>query len=364
MALGVENSFIIDSDYVIRDINFTNDEFDADYLFDNSIVGVNCFELFFGLDKPCKNCPVPIALRSNMSAESNIEFIPPNSPRQTRKAKAIPLNNDSNNQVVVDCLAKGVLATIGKPTQVNNIPEAPVPTNKVSKTPGINEQQLNTGKLIEHIAHKVNNNLTVILAQIQNRLYAHEGPAQSGGGPEPSQVIYTEVSKILDFFEKIQVPQPFEKSDLVLSDLGGLVKDSINLVKIQFPNKNVSVQVNVQNSAPLYTCHEIYIMQAIQHLLKNSFEAIENNGIVGVRLTFDEKTKRFSLLIKDNGTGISKENMGYIFDIFFTTKKQTGAFGIGLYFVKTIITNHGGTIYIDSVEKKGTTVKLILPLDI
>jgi two-component sensor histidine kinase len=365
MALGVENSFIIDAGYIIRDINFTNDDFNADEIFDSSIVGLACFELFFGLEKPCQNCPVPRALQSKMSTESNIEFIPPNSPRQIRKAKAIPLSNGNNSQVVVDCLEKGVLATIGAPKNRENIyPKSNIKNQVEFKALDTKDRHIDVGKLIEKIAHKVNNNLAIILDQLDNDLPLTESSTRCENSGGPSQVIHEQVSKILEFFEDIQVPQPLEKDDLENTELECIVKNALQSVKNNFPNKNITIQLDIQKELPPYFCSEINIYQAFHNILKNAFESIDIDGIIKIKLIFDDSTRAFSLTIKDNGKGILQNDIKRVFDMFYTTKRKQGAFGIGLFFAKTIITNHGGTIHFGKIENSGTVVKLILPLEI
>jgi signal transduction histidine kinase len=65
--------------------------------------------------------------------------------------------------------------------------------------------------------------------------------------------------------------------------------------------------------------------------------------------------------IEDNGYGISPEIQEKVFEPFFTTKKAGEGAGLGLHICKQIITQHGGSIQINSIEGK-TTVVVRLPL--
>ncbi len=75
-------------------------------------------------------------------------------------------------------------------------------------------------------------------------------------------------------------------------------------------------------------------------------------------------TRNGSLLIgiADNGCGIPPENVPHIFDQFFTTKQSCQGLGIGLFIVKRIIIDLGGTISVESKLDKGTRFEVILPI--
>lgn len=65
--------------------------------------------------------------------------------------------------------------------------------------------------------------------------------------------------------------------------------------------------------------------------------------------------------IDDTGSGISRNDMQKVFEPFFTTKIRTVGKGRGLFTAKTIVESFDGTISVESVEGKGTSVKISLP---
>ncbi|RZK21893.1 MAG: hypothetical protein EOO43_10275 [Flavobacterium sp.] len=77
------------------------------------------------------------------------------------------------------------------------------------------------------------------------------------------------------------------------------------------------------------------IEQALINIVKNSIEAIENNGTIKFSLDVNKR----ELIVNDNGKGISEENAEQLFNPFFNTKRDGQ--GIRLTLVREILLNHG-----------------------
>ena len=100
------------------------------------------------------------------------------------------------------------------------------------------------------------------------------------------------------------------------------------------------------------------LKQVFINILKNSKESIEKNGVV--TLWTEILKNKIIINIKDNGKGISKNDIQYIGKPFYTTKKD--GTGLGVCFSKEILEKHKGSIEYISKENSGTLVKIILPL--
>ncbi len=122
----------------------------------------------------------------------------------------------------------------------------------------------------------------------------------------------------------------------------------VNIIK-NYPNKQIFCDIN-----------PILFSWAIENLLKNSFEAIENKeGKIEIRI--QESRKKVQILISDNGKGMTSKQKRLAFQPGFTTK--TRGWGIGLTFCKRIIEDyHNSRIYIkESTLGKGSTFVIELP---
>ena len=95
------------------------------------------------------------------------------------------------------------------------------------------------------------------------------------------------------------------------------------------------------------------------NLFVNASHAIESKGEIRVCVTHEKESIKIS--IKDNGSGIKQSNLKSLFDPFFTTKPVGKGTGLGLYIVHSIIEEHNGRIFIESVLGKGTEIMIHLP---
>jgi len=98
--------------------------------------------------------------------------------------------------------------------------------------------------------------------------------------------------------------------------------------------------------------------RVFSNLILNSIQAMASGGKLEVAT---RTVKDFiEVNITDTGLGISKEDMGKIFDPFYTTKAK--GTGLGLSSVKTIVEKHAGTVTVESKVGSGTTVAVRLPV--
>lgn len=102
-----------------------------------------------------------------------------------------------------------------------------------------------------------------------------------------------------------------------------------------------------------------YLLQeALLNLLTNALQAMPKGGTLSIR-SQNQNPDKIVLEIADTGQGMDAKTLKRIETPFHTTKK--GGLGLGLYFTRTILKQHGGTLQFSSQKGKGTTVRLVFP---
>jgi signal transduction histidine kinase len=174
--------------------------------------------------------------------------------------------------------------------------------------------------------------------------------------------------------------------ELVLSDV---IDACLNNVSREFARKQVAYLLNVGEKAPdalnvpvitvkknfshklaRLEADKIRLMQAFEHVLRNTVQAMPSGGRVAIS-TSDATPADFAdgqlpaggavrIEWQDTGEGISLENLPRVTEPFITTRNV--GVGLGLTIVKKILERHGGRLEIDSLLGRGTTVKMILPV--
>ena len=135
-----------------------------------------------------------------------------------------------------------------------------------------------------------------------------------------------------------------------------------------------SIICNVSIASDLWPCEvdAAQITQVAENILINAKEAMPDGGIVeliaentatGTNIRVQGQGNYVRIIIKDNGTGIPRENLSRIFDPYFTTKKKKehGGMGLGLAISDSIIKYHNGLISVESIVNSGTSFAIYLP---
>lgn len=139
------------------------------------------------------------------------------------------------------------------------------------------------------------------------------------------------------------------------------LRSTLNLVRGHLKKK--AELVTELNSLPEVRCNIQQLNQVFLNLLINAMQAIEEPpGRITVR-TFRPDREHVAVEIGDNGSGIPEELKSRLFDPFFTTKEVGEGTGMGLAVSYRIVRWHGGRIEMESSPGKGSTFRVVLPVE-
>jgi signal transduction histidine kinase len=120
-------------------------------------------------------------------------------------------------------------------------------------------------------------------------------------------------------------------------------------------------RVIAQDLPPIYGDRN-QIKQALLNLILNSIEALPDGGFITVSADFPSNGEYVRIAVSDTGPGIPESMEGHLFEPFVTTKEFGKGVGLGLSVVYGIVTQHGGTIEMQSASGKGATFVLSMPV--
>jgi two-component system, NtrC family, sensor kinase len=153
-------------------------------------------------------------------------------------------------------------------------------------------------------------------------------------------------------------------------DLVEIAQDAITLLTPQATQSRVEVSLRVGGELPKVLAIRDHLHQVVLNLLLNAIHATARPGGAGepgrvvVSLVSEpsEDGTAVVLAVADDGCGIGSDALERIFDPFFTTKGPDQGSGLGLMICHRIVQDHGGRIEVESLEGRGATFRVRLPL--
>lgn len=230
------------------------------------------------------------------------------------------------------------------------------------------------GVLVSGIAHEIRNPLAGIKAMVQT---FQDELAEDDPKNEYVERIIRLVNRLDKLLRTLFSYAKPSKPNRQYCSIETILTDVVSLVRQRLRQNNIKLAERLHPELPKVFIDPSQIQQVLVNLLLNSIEAIDKGGEIAISIyPFDPATvnggkNRLSRLasgkgeqyveikIRDNGCGISPENLKHIFNPFFTTKPF--GTGLGLSIVYQIIKENAGQIYYESNEGEGTTCYLYLP---
>jgi two-component system sensor histidine kinase HydH len=218
------------------------------------------------------------------------------------------------------------------------------------------ERLASLGRLAAGMAHEIRNPLSSIRGFAQyfmNRLKGHE--EEQGY----ASIMVKEVDRlnrvVTDLLNFSRPKEPHRE----LHPIENILIHSAKLLEPELRKKGVQVEEEYEPNLPPALVDRDQMAQAFLNLLLNSLESIDGAGKIRITLKRGVNRDGVEVAIADTGRGIPPEDLGKVFEPFFSTKR--GGTGLGLAIVHQIVESHGGEVAVESTEGVGTTFRITLP---
>ena len=339
---------------------------------EDKIIGKKCHEVWFGLDTLCAECPAEHALQNFQMESAVIKH--PNG--QSYEIYSYP---------VIDAYGKSagwveVAQNITEQVQAQN--EAKLRQEQLIQA----DKMTSLGILVSGVAHEINNPTNFIMINISilrkifdqvmpllTKVLSDDPEAEIAGIPavrldESIKDLYSgieegtdRISDIVNNLKDYARQSPSDMSGLV--DMNQAVKNSLMLLNNLIRKSTEKCTVEYAGNLPPVRGDLHRLEQVIVNVLQNACHALENpRQAISIRTFYQKKRQMVVVEVKDEGGGISEENLRHLTDPFFTTKRDSGGTGLGLSVSSGIIKEHMGRLEFNSKLAKGTAVQIVLPV--
>ena len=220
---------------------------------------------------------------------------------------------------------------------------------------GLKEKEKLQSNFIQTIAHDLRAPIVAqerAIAILQDEFNNHE---LLEGMMANNETYLKMINLILEAYNEKKIN--IEKIDI---NLNKIINSITQELKPMANKKNITIKNRINNDFIVYADF-ISINRIMMNLISNSIENIENDRTIIIKgINGNNKTR---IIIEDNGTGIDEETIKHIFEKYSSSNKYKKKIvsGLGLYIVKDLVTQNGGTIHIESELNKYTKFIIELP---
>lgn len=228
-------------------------------------------------------------------------------------------------------------------------------------TEALSEQENLRKRLTTDIAHELRTPLSAISSHLEAMIEGIWEPSS-----ERLRGCHEEIERLGHLVSELEHLAKIEDKNLKLNkapvDLFEIGQTVVTNFKSHAMKKNISL--TIQGSSVIVAADRERMLQVITNLLSNAINYTLEGGHIQVKTSNDNEIG--SICVLDDGSGISENELPFIFERFYRTDKsrsrKTGGIGIGLAIAKSIVEAHGGTIRVESEWGKGScfTVQLTI----
>ncbi|MBN1876652.1 MAG: PAS domain S-box protein [Anaerolineae bacterium] len=220
-----------------------------------------------------------------------------------------------------------------------------------------------TGKLAASLAHEINNPLQSVVGflSLLEESLAGDGKMSKEEARAYVRIAIEEVKRAAHLVHEMRnLNQPSEPEDQKPSAVNDLVERVIALSQKKSQEQHVQIIWEAADNLPLIPAVPDRIQQVFLNLTLNALDAMPDGGELHISTARTANPPGVEIRFADSGIGIAFADIGKLFKPFHTTKDA--GMGLGLYISQRIVREHGGRIDVDSIQEKGATFTVWLPV--
>ena len=220
---------------------------------------------------------------------------------------------------------------------------------------------------LERVINAATSGTALINHAIKNELCKISGCTEALKSSLPNEQTYQKQTltmiqdstrHILSMTERIQNHVKDIYLYITWENLTKIIHKAIDLAHPLLKEKTITVKNNI-NPELYLECDKIYTCELFFNLFQNATESMEQRGLL--EITAEQSTQWYTVKVRDAGRGIPEDDLPYVIDPFFTTRKSENNYGLGLTFCYKVMQKLEGKFEIQSRINKGTTVFLHFP---
>jgi len=312
----------------------------------HEVLGKTCFDLFYGIDKPCEECIAhgvfETGKRQTLLRSFNVE------PLKGRvfQVTVFPLHSAEEGHYAMVKYMRDITKEINNERRLLEL-----------------EKARNMRFLAASVAHELRNPLAIIKSSAQlciKELGKLSSPEVGSDFKENLEAIVNSVDNssqtvkhLMDFSRPID-------ANFEVKELSPVIDEVCEMTKVRCQQKEINLNKRISSSLPPIRLDRSSLIHALLNFVINAIEAVSVGGKIFVEATYRQGGDFIYIFIKDTGEGVSQVVSDHIFEPFFTTKKDGE--GLSMTVAQRIINAHGGTVDFESREDKGSTVTIKLPV--
>ncbi len=219
------------------------------------------------------------------------------------------------------------------------------------------------GRLAAGIAHEINNPLAIIAekAGLIKDLFQIRGQYQNDRRLlSLADSIMNSVSRCATITRRLLRFARNDDSRPEPAAVGQVVEEVLGFLNKEAQYRGLDIEVDIPDQLPPIVTFRSRLQQILLNIINNAFAAVPDCGTIVIKAR-DTGSGNIEIQIRDNGAGIAAENIGRIFEPFFSTKTDRGGTGLGLSITYNLVQELGGSIRVESRVGEGTAFTVSLP---